>query len=203
MTPDELLKYQHPLTDTLNKIMSDARYVEGIKYGVPRKGHPEGSVGKHIADLLANLDKMWEGGWLSGDEFWKLTILIHVHDIMKYAAKPDSAINDPQSHASLAAKFLSEFSDDKDLINMVQAHDENLALWQRFKLKGSYPEERLKERVLDKIKDIELLLLFQIIDSSTPGKTDMKVMPRWFVDEVNKHNIYTPRVYSVLELFGL
>lgn len=194
--------YEHPLSQLLFKIVNDDRYKQGIAYGAPRKGHPEGTVGKHLIDLDRNVDKMFEGGWLAGDEYWKLRILVHTHDIMKYAAKPDSAIIDPQSHASLAAKFLSEFSDDQDLINIVQAHDENLALWQQHKAKGMYKEDRLKERVIDKVKDIELLLLFQICDAYTPGKTDMKEMPRWFVDQVNKY-MYTPRVYKVLEFFGL
>jgi Holliday junction resolvasome RuvABC ATP-dependent DNA helicase subunit len=148
---------------------------------------------------------------IATEEYWKLLLLIHVHDIMKHAATPDSAIIDPNSHASLARKFLAEFSDDEDLQNIVQAHDENLALWLKFKTNGkvnsgvalhSSITSRLEDRVINKIKDIELLLLFQIIDGATEGKTDMKEMLRWFVDEVNKYRP-TQRVYKALELFGL
>lgn len=198
------LNLDHPLSEVHRRIIEDSRYSAGFRYGVPRKGHPEGTVGNHLLDLKINLATMGNYGDinLSEDESWKLLILIEVHDIMKYAAKPDSPIIDPQSHASLAKAFLSEFVDDEDLLNIVQAHDENLALWQQQKAKGKYSDERLKERVLDKIKDIELLLLFQILDAYTPGKTDMREMPRWFVDQVHKHRP-VPRIYRALELFGL
>ena len=188
----------------ITSIFKDPRYKAGLRYGVPRKGHPEGTVGKHLVDLQCNLVKMRTGGIVDvkSDEYWKLFILILVHDIMKHAATPDSAIADPNSHASLARKFLAEFSDDEDLQNIVQAHDENLALWLNFKTRGHVNFGRLQDRVINKIKDIELLLLFQIIDGATEGKTDMKEMLRWFVDEVNVYRS-TPRVYKALELFGL
>ncbi len=190
--------------DILGRIMADPRYEAGLLYGVPRKGHSEGTVGKHLVDLQCNLIKMRTGGIvdIEEDEYWKLLLLIHIHDIMKYCCKHDSPIIDPQSHASLARKFLAEFSDDEDLQNIVQAHDENLALWQQQKSRGNYRADRLEERIIDKIKDIELLLLFQIIDGFTDGKTDNRPMLRWFVDQVNCY-VATPRVYKALELFGL
>ena len=190
------------MKDVYQKIVGDPRYAEGMKFGVPRQGHSEGSVGNHLVDLEKNLATMANGALLNPGDYYKLVVLIHSHDTMKYAAKHHAAITDPQSHASLARKFLSEFTDDEDLLNIVQAHDENLALWLQFKAKGTYSEERFRERVIDKINDIELLLLFQLLDGFTPGKTDYRQMLRWFVNQVNKYKS-TPRVYHALELFGL
>lgn len=82
---------------------------------------------------------------------------------------------------------------------MVQYHDEGLALYLQMQSGGKYSVKRLTERVL-MIDDMELFLMFTLIDGCTPSKDPGKI--RWFVDEVNRH-IKTPRVYEALELFGI
>lgn len=166
----------------LKKIVSDPRYIKNIEYGVPRSGHPEGKVKVHIADLEQNLEKLARR--ISEEQYWKLMFLIHVHDTFKADAIPDSPILSPNSHASLARKFASEFTDDTDLLNMVQFHDLNFALWQQYESTGSYDQERFRS-LLDTIQDWDLFLLFSIIDGSTRGKDSEKL--RWFLREVRKY----------------
>jgi hypothetical protein len=186
------------LAETFALITADPRYKEGIAYGKPRTGHPEGRVVDHIKQLDANLDKLVP--LLSSEEFFKLRILIHVHDSFKHVAKRDSAIEDPWSHASLAREFLAEFSDDEDLLRMVQYHDLGFALWKQFEAKGKYSYDRLESSILSRMQDVELFLLFTIIDGFTPGKDHTKI--RWFIDEVNKYR-KTPRAYEAMAIFGI
>jgi hypothetical protein len=193
------------MREILEKIKADPRYVEGIKYGMPRPGHAEGTIANHLADLEKNLEKLRP--FVSDDDYWKLQVLIHTHDTFKGWAIPNSPITDPNSHASLAKKFLSEFTDDVDLLKMVQFHDEGLALYLQWcalddnrKPRHKYSRTRFVERILP-IDDIELFLMFTIIDGYTPSKDHAKI--RWFVDEVNEHHKKTPNVYSALELFGI
>jgi hypothetical protein len=61
----------------------------------------------------------------------KLQILIHTHDTFKADAAEGVAIVDGRSHASLARQFLSGLCNDRDLLNMVQYHDEPRALWRQ------------------------------------------------------------------------
>jgi hypothetical protein len=169
-----------------------------LTYGRPRRGHHEGSVGNHLKDLDANLERLKP--LVSQEEYWKLKVLIHVHDTFKIHAKRDSAIEDPQSHASLARQFLAEYSDDSDLLNMVQYHDEGYAIWKEVERKGSWSIERFTRNVIDKIRDIDLFLLFTLIDGFTPSKEHTRI--RWFADQVNQ---YRPvkQIYRALELFGI
>ena len=44
-----------PETDLERALSSDPVLEEGLAWGEPRRGHPEGSVGAHVADLLATL----------------------------------------------------------------------------------------------------------------------------------------------------
>lgn len=167
----------------VEKIMADPRYRKNIEYGEPRSGHPEGKVKYHIAELEEKLEKFASHG-ISEEGYWKLKFLIHVHDTFKADAIPDSPILSPDSHASLAKKFAAEFSDDEDLLNMIQFHDVNFAFWKQFAATSSYDVQRF-ENLLETIRDWDLFLMFIIIDGSTDGKDPDKI--RWFIGEVRKY----------------
>lgn len=170
------------MKEIVSRVIADPRYLKNIEYGEPRSGHPEGKVKFHIADLEAHLKKL--APRISEEQSWKLKFLIHVHDTFKADAVPDSPIESPHSHASLARKFATEFTDDADLLNMIQFHDLNFALWKQFAARGAYDSERFS-RLLDTIMDWDLFLLFLILDGCSRGKDPDKV--RWFIAEVRKH----------------
>jgi hypothetical protein len=149
-------------------VTNDERYMRNLDWGRPRKGHPEGTVRAHIAELEKNLKRINPD--TSSDEHWKLKILIHVHDSFKAEAIPDVPIINSKSHASIAAAFLRNHCSDADLVNMVQYHDEPYALWRQTRQKGAYNKERLKI-LISKIQDWRLFLTFNAIDGVTAGKS--------------------------------
>lgn len=171
------------MKEIIEKITADPRYQRNIEYGEPRSGHPEGKVKYHIAELEGNLDKLASHG-VSEEEYWKLKFLIHVHDTFKAESIPDEPIISPNSHASLARNFASEFTTDGDLLNMIQFHDVNYALWKQFAVTGAYDVPRF-ENLLETIQGWDLFLMFMIIDASTEGKAPEKL--HWFLREVRKY----------------
>lgn len=171
------------MREIIQQIINDERYLKNIEYGEPRPGHPEGKVKYHIAELEENLDILRSHG-ISEEQYWKLKFLIHVHDAFKAEAVRDSAIIHPNSHSSLARKFASEFTNDSDLLNMIQYHDVNFALWKQFSRTGSYDPVRFST-LLETIKDWDLFLMFLFLDGSTTGKEPARI--RWFIHEVRKH----------------
>ena len=170
------------MQEIVERVLADPRYLRNIEYGEPRSGHPEGKVKFHIAELQSNLEKL--APRISEEQYWKLQFLIHVHDTFKADATPDSTIESPHSHSSLAKNFASEFTAEADLLAMIQFHDLNFALWKQFAATGSYDVKRFS-RLLDTIMDWDLFLMFLIIDGCTQGKDPDKV--RWFIAEVRKH----------------
>jgi hypothetical protein len=167
----------------IETIIADPRYRENIEYGEPRNGHPEGKLKYHIAELVGNLEALKACG-ISEEQYWKLKFMIHIHDTFKKEALSDVRILDPQSHASLAKEYASQFIDDADLLNMIQFHDENFALWNQLRAKGAYDLERFEE-LLKTIQDWDLFLIFLIIDGSTMGKDRSPL--KWFISEVGKY----------------
>ena len=170
------------MKEIVARVIADPRYSKNIEYGKPRSGHPEGKVKSHIAELEKILEKL--APRISEEQYWKLKFLIHIHDTFKAEAILNSPIESPNSHASLARKFASEFTDDTDLLNMLQFHDVNFSLWQQYAATGSYDLERFR-RLLSTIIDWDLFLLFLIIDGSTKGKDPSKLY--WFFIEVRKY----------------
>lgn len=171
------------MKDIIEKIKADPRYQKNIEYGEPRSGHPEGKVKFHIADLEANLELLREKG-IGEEDYWKLKFMIHVHDTFKAEAKKNSPTLHPRSHASLAREYASQFTDDADLLNMIQFHDENYKLWEEYSQTGSYDVERF-QNVLKTVKNWDLFLLFMIVDGCTKGKDYSKL--GWFINEVKKY----------------
>jgi len=156
------------LKHILSRIQADERYQTNLSWGQARPGHPEGSIAAHIAELEDNLDTLRPE--LSELECDKLRLLIHVHDTFKPDAQAGVAIVHPNSHASLARRFLEEFCDDEALAVMVQFHDEPYALWRQVRGKGTCNPERF-EALVDAISDWSLFCAFCIIDGCTAGKS--------------------------------
>lgn len=168
------------------QVLADERYRKNIEfeYDRPNSGHPEGKVKNHIAELEANLERLKPR--LPDEEvYWKLKFLIHVHDTFKAdEIRASVAATHPRSHESLARAFACEFTDDPDLLNIIQFHDENYTLWKQFQGAGKCDEKWL-QTLLDTIHDWDLYLIFTIIDGNTKGKDIEKLT--WFIEQVRGH----------------
>ena len=166
----------------LARVTADPRYRRHVEFGQPRRGHPEGTVRAHIAELEANLERL-RPRLRNAESFWKIRFLIHTHDTFKAEARRGARIADPDSHASLARAFAAEFTTDADLLNMIQHHDEGYALWRQRARQVGYSKERLDE-LLNTIKDWNLFLVFHVVDGCTAGKD--REMVRWLLGEVRR-----------------
>jgi hypothetical protein len=165
------------------EIVASKRYLDNIEYGKPRRGHAEGTVKAHIAELEKNLETLrLKSSGIDYTTYWQLKLLIHVHDSFKAESKRDAPIMDPQSHASIARQFLSGYTADPDLLEIVQGHDIGYAVYKKWKETGRMNEARLDE-TLSRIKDLDLFLLFAIIDACTESKG--REMIHWLVGYVN------------------
>ena len=157
----------------------DPRYLANLDWGAARPGHPEGTVGAHIGELERNLEALRPR--LTDEEYWKLRLLVHVHDSFKAQAEAGLPITHPKSHASMAREFLAEFCQDADLLAMVQYHDEPYALYRQAKHKGDYDRERFTS-LLEAIRDWNLFSTFLLVDGCTAGKSREPL--RWFFQQV-------------------
>jgi hypothetical protein len=107
-----------------------------------------------------------------------------VHDLFKAEEQKKTPALHAKNHASLAKVYASQFTDDADILNIIQFHDENYYLWREYSQTGVYDRDRF-QGILNTVKNWDLFLMFIIIDGCTEGKEPAKLT--WFIDEVRKY----------------
>ena len=176
-----------PETDLERRVTEDPELLEGLAWGEPRAGHPEGAVGAHVADLLATLDD--EG--VQGDDREVLRFIAIVHDAFKYRVRQRLPRVGENHHAMRARRFAERFVDDERTLATIELHDRPYALWRKMKRKGR-PDRGGFERMLRRIPDPALFLRFIELDGSTEGKRPEPI--EWFRDELGRRGMLEPSV---------
>jgi hypothetical protein len=163
-TLEDVVSGFEPETDTERALSREPELVEGMKYGEPRPGHPEGAVAAHVADLLKTIDRMD----VDSQRRKELRFIVLVHDAFKYrqAELPKEPGN---HHARLASRFAERYTDDERVLATIEWHDWPFMLWKRFRRAG-VPDEEMFDDLARRVPDPELFLEFCALDASTEGK---------------------------------
>jgi len=160
-----------PENDLEQAVLAAPEIQRGLAWGAPRWGHPEGSVGEHVAHLL---------GRIHGDERCRseLRLIAIVHDSFKAAVRKDEPWTADNDHAVLARRFAERFTDDARLLTTIELHDEPYWVWRH---------DCNLDPVLARVPDMELFARFVEIDASTEGK-DLSFL-WWFRRELHKRSL--------------
>lgn len=178
------------MKNALQALLAHPYYQENLDWGRPRRGHPEGSLRRHIEDLEQNLRRILD--LLQEGEEDRLRLLIHVHDICKPDAWTGVLSDDPNNHAYLAREFLTQFCQDPALLAMTQLHDDGYLLYTYFR--GSYDLRIRFQDIRDRVGELDLFLLFNVIDACIPGKNPQAL--DWFLDQMARTHPVSPRVFE-------
>ena len=182
MDARELIPGFEPETDLERRISSEPELLEGLAWGEPRAGHPEGAVGTHVSHLLETLDQ----SGVSGEERELLRFMALVHDSFKYQVRERLPRVGENHHAMRARRFAEGFTDDERLLAAIEFHDRPYALWRKLKRRGKLDERALR-RMLRRIPDPELFLRFVELDGSTEGKRPEPI--EWFREQLVERGV--------------
>jgi len=171
-----------PETELERAVAEDPQLLAGLAWGKPRKGHPEGTVGAHVADLLATIDR----GDPPPQTRRLLRFITLVHDAFKYQVHEWLPKTGGNHHAARARRFAEGFTDDFRLLETIQYHDGPYAIWRKMRRRGKLDEERFA-RMMERVPDPELFLLFIELDGSAEGKDPEPI--RWFRDELRRRGL--------------
>jgi hypothetical protein len=157
-------------------IVGDPAWQEGARWGEPRLGHPEGSVGNHIAEVLANVDRQA----VDSEDRARLRLAALVHDTFKYRVdqtKPKSGVN---HHAMFARRFAEPYIDDQELLDVVELHDEAYNSWAKGLRSGDWESaEARARRLIDRLgRALPFYLRFYRADNQTDAKSQEPL--EWF-----------------------
>ncbi len=165
--------YIQPITELESTILAQSDLIQGLNWGRPTYGHPESAVGFHVLDVLDNIDALH----LSLEDKHRLRLAAITHDSFKYK---ESKLLKDYRHGKLAQKFLSQFTDDLLLLDLLEWHDEAYHAWQiAFKHNNVLLANRKIKQLLQIFgTDIKLFQQFFICDSATGDKKKHPV--EWF-----------------------
>lgn len=182
MDAGELIPGFEPETDLERRVTAEPELLEGLAWGKPRAGHPEGEVGTHVAHLLETLDRSGE----TGERRELLRFMALVHDSFKYQVRERLPRVGENHHAMRARRFAERFTQDERILDAIELHDRPYALWRKLKRRGK-PDERGFRRMLKRIHDPEMFLRFIELDGSTEGKRPEPI--EWFREELVRRGL--------------
>ena len=176
MTRAELTAALQPENDLERSFLDDEDYRRGLLWGVPRYGHPEGTILAHIIEVNANIDKLP----VSAEIRRKLRLVCFVHDSFKNIEHKGNPRDWTRHHAVYARKFLARYIDDEPLLNVVELHDDAYYAWRLAHLyhRLSDSAERI-ENVRQQVGPYwQLFYLFFKCDTCTGDKNPAPLL--WF-----------------------
>lgn len=160
-------------------------YLNGLNWGVPRFGHPEGKVVYHIREVLDNIDL------LDVDDYTRqqLRTVTFVHDSFKHLEHRGTPRDWSKHHSALAADFLSSYVNDDALVEITRLHDEAFHAWRSVEV---YNEKNIGYKRLDNLlsalgDSLQLFYLFFKCDTQTGDKIQTPV--QWFENKISDIDI--------------
>ena len=172
-----------PESDLERRLAQDRVLLEGWAWGEPRRGHPEGSVGAHVADLLRTIDEWRE----TGSRRAELRFISLVHDSLKFQVRDDLPSSGDNHHAARARALAEDYTADERLLATIAEHDHPYEMWRNLRRRGELDVLRF-EGMVERIPDLSLFVRFVELDGSTEGKNPEPV--RWFRDELRSRRLH-------------
>ncbi len=165
-----------PETDIERSIVADPEWQEGAAWGDPRPGHPEGAVVLHIEEVLANVDEVA----LDPGDRERLRFVALIHDTFKHRVDRDQPREGANHHAVIARRFASRYSDDVELLEIIELHDEAFNAWVKGDRGGKWDAaEARARRLLDRLaSSADFYVRFYRADNRTGSKDQAPL--EWF-----------------------
>lgn len=177
----EIIKPEGALEE---RIINDLEWQEGAGWGEPRRGHPEGAVIFHIAEVLQNINKL---NGISELEREQLRLIALIHDSLKNEVDMRHPRINENQHGMLARRFAEKYSQDDAVLRIIQLHDAAYDAWRKRNEVGGERAFRLINNLVVDLgpENLNLYLLFYQCDNETGTKSREHF--QWFREAVSKH----------------
>jgi hypothetical protein len=182
----ELIPGFKPEGELEKAVVREPDLLRGLAWGKPRKAHPEGRIGNHVADLMREIDEAGE----TGERRAMLRFVALLHDSFKRDVKKWLPRTGENHHATRARRFAERFTDDERRLATIELHDRPYAIWRKTRRKGRLDPEKLDE-VLTRVPDHDLFMRFVEIDGAGEAKDSEPI--RWLREAMRTRGAGGPR----------
>ncbi|MCF8247546.1 MAG: hypothetical protein K9J37_21160 [Saprospiraceae bacterium] len=160
------------------KLLDTPVFREGLDWGKPRFGHPEGKVGLHVREVLDNVEHCATNETARQ----QLRLVAIAHDTFKF--QEFQLGRRVKHHGLLAREFMEKYLDDPVLLDLIELHDEAFYCWRAATLENQpvAATHRL-EKLLEVVGDnLPLYFDFYKCDTRTGDKVQAPLY--WFEEVV-------------------
>ena len=183
--PVDYIEALKPETELEMRLLQDPAFTEGLSWGTPRYGHPEGEIYKHIREVLENINLLG----VQGVDRERLRVVAFAHDSFKHKESRGIPRDWSKHHSVLARQFLERFTDDPHVLEIVELHDEAYYAWRMEFLHRKVVPGRIRlNALLERVENfLQLYYLFFKCDTRTGDKTQAPLL--WFEREITQLEI--------------
>ncbi len=177
-----LSKVLKPETDLEVFLLHQPEVVKGMRWGMPRFGHPEGAVWKHVREVLDNIERLEH---LNHVDRRDLRLVTFLHDTFKYAEDKSEPRDWTKHHSILARTYAKQYVRKQRVLNLIEWHDEAYYCWRLDALhkRRSLALQRL-DMLLDLFRaDFDFYFRFFLCDTKTGDKNPAPI--RWLMREAD------------------
>ena len=126
--------------ETVLRIRCSPQWQRAEYWGEPRPGHPEGTIGRHVAEQVL---PFIERHYRDLPDYWSLVALAYLHDI----GKPDVDFRDGRHrgnpHSVLSARIAQDLGVDPRLVSVILRNDRAHSHWRKLQSKhGGWTAQR-------------------------------------------------------------
>jgi HD domain len=171
-----------PETDLERFFIGLPHIQEGLLWGEPRYGHPEGKVLYHIVEIYKNIDCIIPP--LSIKDRDTLRLITLLHDTFKYAEDKSYPRDWSKHHGILARLYAKPYISVKSTLDIIELHDEAYYCWRLEVLEDAKDKAQLRlAQLLERLKGrLQLFYIFFKCDTATGDKTQAPV--KWFEKKI-------------------
>jgi hypothetical protein len=165
-----------PESEVEATLIADPEWIAGASWGVARPGHPEGSVTAHIEEVLANVERVA----LDARDRERLRFVALTHDTFKHRVDPGQPRTGENHHAMIARRVAERFTDDPELLEVIELHDEAYNAWVKGEHGGKWESaEARAHRLIQRLgPSLDFYIRFYVADNSTAAKDQAPL--EWF-----------------------
>lgn len=163
-----------PETALESHLLSLPEFQQGLWWGEPRFGHPEGQVAFHVREVLDNISAIPN---LPDTDRARLRLIALAHDTFKHAESRARPRDWTKHHGLLARRFMEAYTSDGVVLDVIETHDDAYYKWMSQRRRPS-PHSQL-DSLLSRVGHCwQLYYLFFKCDTQTGDKTQASL--RWF-----------------------
>lgn len=155
-------------------------FIEGLMWGLPRYGHPEGRVAYHIREVFHNIDHLKITNLQTRQMLRTIALL---HDTFKYKEDRNIPRDWSKHHGVLARKYIEHEMVGVETCEIIELHDEAFYAWRAEVVEKNEEESRRRiEKIENRIPNyLEVYFQFFLCDTLTGDK--LRTPVKWLYEK--------------------